>query len=89
MKRGYAERAFRLCFRKRINELRSLYGITARPCMASADRLYSPFPFGLDSILAKARFHTLVNERFHARLRRDFSKAFCLAFSFKRNDADL
>ena len=35
-----------------INELCSLYGITACPCMDSADRLYSSFPFGLDSILA-------------------------------------
>ena len=44
MKRGYAERAFRLCFRKRINARRALHGITA--CRVS------PSPFGLDSILA-------------------------------------
>ena len=38
----------------------ALYGIAARPRMASAVRLYSPFTFGLDSIQCNALhwFHT-------------------------------
>ena len=37
-----------------INSLCELYGIAARPRMASDDRLYSPFPFVLDSIQCSA-----------------------------------
>ena len=47
-----------------INSQCELHGIAARPRMASADRLYSPFPFVLDSI--QCNWHW-----FHARLWRD------------------
>ena len=65
----------------------ALYGIAARPRMASAVRLYSSYLFSLDyippavdSMLAEARFHTATGCGFHARLCRDFSKAFLSCF---------
>ena len=65
-----------------INSLCELDGLAARPRMASADRLYSPFPFvldsynaiGIDSILAKARFHAATSCGFHTFLRKDLGR---------------